>query len=129
MASYQRHLALRTAFSALESEAQTEFTTRLIKGKEMKCWRILKEKKNLDLRNKDGLYLPAGFALKSQGSPCARLVLDPSGNLNGALLKAPNLEEKTSSVLCRIQGMPVLLSADIHEASTHLSLFLIHTSP
>ena len=46
MASYQRHLALRTAFSALESEAQTEFTTRLIKGKEMKCWRILKEKKN-----------------------------------------------------------------------------------
>ena len=84
-----------------------------------------KRKKNLDLRNKDGLYLPAGFALKSQGSPCARLVLDPSGNLNGALLKAPNLEEKTSSVLRRIQGMPVLLSADIHEASTHLSLFLI----
>ena len=58
----------------------------------------------------------AGFVLKSQRLTPARLVLDPSGNLNGALLKSPNLEEKISSVLCRIQNMPVLLSADICEA-------------
>ena len=116
MASYQRHLALKKAFSVLESETQTEFTSRLTKGLEKKYWRILAEKEALDLRNKDGLYLPAGFVLKSQGSTRARLVLDPSGNLNGALPKAPNLEEKISLVLRRIQNTTLLLSADIREA-------------
>ena len=94
MASYQRHIALRKAFSALEYEAQTEFISRLTKGLEKKYWRILKEKKALDLRNKDGLYLSTGFVLKSQGSTCARLVLDPSRNLNGALLKSPKPRRK-----------------------------------
>ena len=67
------------------------------------------------MRNKDGLYLPAGFALINQGTTRARLILDPSGNLNDALLKAPYLEEKISFVLHRIQNMPVLLSADVRE--------------
>ena len=107
MASYQRHQSLRKAFSGLEPEAQAEFTSRLTKGLEKKYWRIFKEKEALDLLNKDGLYLPAGFVFKNQGSTRARLTLDPSGNLNGALLKAPNLEEKISSVLRRIQNMPV----------------------
>ena len=44
MPSYQTHLALRKAFSALEPEAQTEFTRRLTKGLEQKYWRILEEK-------------------------------------------------------------------------------------
>ena len=66
--------------------------------------------------NKDGLYLPAGFVLKNQDSTKARLILDPSGNLNAALLKAPDLEEKIGSVLRRIQAMPILLSADVREA-------------
>ena len=43
-------------------------------------------------------------------------MLDPSSSLNGALLKAPNLEENISSVLRRIQGMPIICSADIQEA-------------
>ena len=94
MASYQRHQSLRKAFSGLEPEAQAEFTSRLTKGLENKYWRILEEKEALDLITKDGLYLPAGFVLKTQGSTHARLILDPSGNLNGALLKSPNLEEK-----------------------------------
>ena len=94
MASYQRHKQLRIAFSGLEVEAQAEFTSRLTKGLEMKYWRILEEKEALDLRNTDGLYLHAGFVLKKSGTTKARLILDPSGNLNGALLKAPNLEEK-----------------------------------
>jgi hypothetical protein len=111
MASYHRHQALRKALSALESEAHTEFTSRLTKGPEKKYWRILEKKEALDLRNKDGLYLSAGFELNSKGSTRARLVLNPSGNLNGVLLKAPNLEEKISSVLQKIQNMPVLLSA------------------
>ena len=80
------------------------------------------------------MYLPAGFVLKNQGSTKARLILDPSGNLNAALLKAPNLEEKIGSVLRRFQNMPILLSADVREAffkikvapaSCHLSLFLM----
>ena len=80
------------------------------------------------------MYLPAGFVLKKSGTTKARLILDPSGSLNGALLKAPNLEEKISSVLRRIQAMPILLSADVREAlfkkkvapaSRHLSLFLM----
>ena len=134
MTSYQRHQSLRKAFSGLEPEAQDKFTSRLTNGLERKYWRILEEKEPIDLRNKDSLYLPAGFALKNQGSTRARFVLDPSGNLNGALLKAPNLEEKISSVLRRIQNMPVLLSADVREAffkirvapaSRHLSLFLM----
>ena len=98
MASYQRHQSLRKAFSGLEPEAQAEFTSRLTKGLEKKYWRILDEKEAL--RNKDSLYLPAGFVLKNQGSTRARLILYPSGNLNGALLKAPNLEEK--SCLCSV---------------------------
>ena len=108
MASYQRHLALRKAVSALESEAEAQFTSRLTKGLTIKYWRIFEEKEALDLRNKDGLYLPAWFVLKSQGLTCVRLVLDLSGSLNSALLKAPNMEEKILSVLRRIQGMPVL---------------------
>ena len=61
MASYQRHQSLRKAFSGLEPEAQAKFTSRLTKGLEKKYWRILEEKESLDLRNKDSLYLPAGF--------------------------------------------------------------------
>ena len=100
----------------------------------MKYWRILEEKEALHLRNTDALYLPAGFVLKKFGTTKARLILDPSGSLNGSLLKAPNLEEKTSSVLRRIRTMPILLSADVKEAffkikvapaSRHLSLFLM----
>ena len=66
--------------------------------------------------------MPAGFVLKSQGSTRARLVLDPSSSLNGALLKAPNLEENISSVLRRIQGMPIICSADICEAYFRLRI-------
>ena len=40
MASYQRHLALRKAFSVLESEAQAQFTSRLTKGLTKKYWKI-----------------------------------------------------------------------------------------
>ena len=86
MASYQRQ-ALRKAFSALEIEAQTEFISRLTKGLEKKILEKFRKKEALDLKNKDGLYLPAGFVSKSQGLTCARLVLDSSGNLNGVLLK------------------------------------------
>ena len=50
----------------------------MTKGLEKKYWRILEEKEALDLRNKDGLFLPTGFVLKSQGLTRARLVLDPS---------------------------------------------------
>ena len=134
MASYQRHQFPRKAFSGLEPEAQAKFTSRLTIGLKRKYWRISEEKQAIDLRNKDGLYLSAGFILKKLGSTRARFVLDSSGNLNGALLKAPNLDEKISSVLRRIQNMPVLLSADVREAffkikvapaSRHLSLFLI----
>ena len=73
MASYQRK-----AFSGLEPEAQTEFTSRLTKGLEKKFWRILEEKEALDSRKQDGLCLPTGFVLKSQGLARARLVLNPS---------------------------------------------------
>jgi hypothetical protein len=133
LASYQRHQSLRKAFSVLELETQAEFTDRLTRGLG-KYWRILPPQEAIDLRNKDGLYLPAGFVLKNQGSTKARLILDPSGNLNAALLKALNLEEKIGSVLRRIQAMPILLSADVREAffkikvapaSHHLSLFLM----
>ena len=116
MASYQRHKQLRIAFSGLEVEAQAEFTSRLTKGLEMKYWRILEEKEALDLRNTDGLYLPAVFVLKRSGTTKARLILDPSNSLNSKLLKTPNLEEKISSVLRKIQNMPILLSADVKEA-------------
>ena len=134
MASYQRHQQLRKAFSSLEVEAQLEFTSRLTKGLKNKYWRVVEEKEALHLRNTDGLYLPAGFVLKKSGTTKARLILDPSGSLNGSLLKAPNLEEKISSVLRRIQVLPILLSADVKEAffkikvapaSRHLSLFLM----
>ena len=66
--------------------------------------------------------MPAGFVLKSQGSTRARLVLDPSSSLNGALLKAPNFEENISSVLRRIKGMPIICSADIQEAYFRLRI-------
>ena len=134
MASYQRHQQLRKAFSSLEVEAQLEFTSRLTKGLENKYWRVVEEKEALHLRNTDGLYLPAGFVLKKSGTTKARLILDPSGSLNRSLLKAPNLEEKISSVLRRIQVLPILLSADVKAAffkikvapaSRHLSLFLM----
>ena len=132
--SYQRQQQLRKAFSGLEVEAQAEFTIRLTKGLKNKCWQILEEKEALHLTNADGLYLPAGFVLKKSGTTKARLILDPSSSLNGSLLKAPNLEEKISSVLRRIQVMPILLSPDVREAffkikvapaSRHLSLFLM----
>ena len=115
LASYQRHQSLRKAFSMLEPETQAEFNDRLTRGLG-KYWRILPPQEAIDLRNKDGLYLPAGFVLKNQGSTKARLILDPSGNLNNALLKAPNLEEKINAVLRRIQAMPIILSADVREA-------------
>ena len=107
---------------------------------ESKYWIILDDQEALELRKnpnpgcQGGHYLPAGFVLKSQGSTRARLVLDPSSSLNGALMKAPNLEETIASFLRRIQGMPVLCIADIREAyfwlrvspaATHLSLFLM----
>ena len=106
----------------------------MTKGLSSGYWQILEEKEALHLRDTDGLYLPARFVLKKSGTTKARLILDPSGSLNGALLKAPNLEEKISSVLRRIQAMPILLSADVREAffkikvapaSRHLSLFLM----
>ena len=107
---------------------QEEFTARLTKGLASNYWKILDEKEALELRNPQGTggnqghYLPAGFVLKSQGSTRARLVLDPSSSLNGALLKAPNLEENISSVLRRIQGMPIIMSADIREAYFRLRI-------
>ena len=106
----------------------------MTKGLAAGYWRILEEKEALHLRDTDGLYLPAGFVLKKAGTTNARLVLDPSGSLNGALLKAPNLEQKIASVLRKIQAMPIILSADVREAffkikvapaSRHLSLFLM----
>ena len=124
----------------LKPATQEEFTGRLTKGLESKYWKILDEKEALELRKlpnpgcQGGHYLPAGFVLKSQGATQARLVLDSSSSLNGAHLKAPNFEETISSVLKTIQGMPVLCSANIHEAyfrlrvlpaSTHLSIFLM----
>ena len=66
MASYQRHQSLRKAFSGLEPETQAEFTNCLTKGLEKKYWRILSKEETKDLRNKDGLYLPAGFVLKTK---------------------------------------------------------------
>ena len=66
MASYQSHQSLRKAFSGLEPEGQAEFTSQLTKGLEKKYWRILEEKEAIDLRNKEGLYLPAGFVLKTK---------------------------------------------------------------
>ena len=66
MASYQSHQSLRKAFSGLEPEGQAEFTSQLTKGLEKKYWRILEEKEAIDLRNKEGLYLPAGFLLKTK---------------------------------------------------------------
>ena len=107
MASNQRHLALR--------KAQTEFTSWLTKGLEKKYWRIFEDKEALDLRNKDGLYLPAGFVLKSQGSTRARLVLDPF-RCEWCTSKSSNPGRKIASVLRRIHGMPVLFSADSPEA-------------
>ena len=83
MVSYQRHLQLRKAFSLLEPQPQEEFTGHLAKGSENKYWRILDEKEALDHRKlpNQGLqgrhYLPASFVLKTHGSTCARLVLDP----------------------------------------------------
>ena len=138
MASYQRHLQLRKSFLGLEVEAQTEFSSRLTKGLKSKYWKILSKEEALHLRNKDGLYLPAGFVLKKSGTTKARLVLDPSGSLNGSLLKAPNLEEKIASVLRRTQAMPILFSADVKEAffkikvaaaSQNKSLFLMDYEP
>ena len=128
------------AFSLLQPAAQEEFSGRLTRGLKTKYWRILEEKEALEFRKlpgpgvEVGHYLLANFVLKSQGSTEARFVLDPSGSLNQSLLKAPNLEETISSVLRRIQGMPILCSADIKEAffrlrvspaSTRLSLFLM----
>ena len=132
--SYQRHKQLRASYGQLPVEAKIEFRDRLTNGLATGYWRILEEKEALHLRDTDGLYLPANFVLKKAGTTKARLVLDPSGSLNGALLKAPNLEQKIASVLRRIQAMPILLSADVKEAffkikvapaSRHLSLFLM----
>ena len=116
------------SFALLEPATQEEFTARLTKGLASNYWKILDESEALDLRNPPkpgghrGHYLPAGFVLKSQGSTWARLVLDPSSSLNGALLKAPNLEENISSVLQWIQVMPIICSADIREAYFHLRI-------
>ena len=138
MASYQRHRQLRKSFLGLEVESQAEFSSRLTKGLKSKYWKILSKEEALHLRNTDGLYLPAGFVLKKSGTTKARLILDPSGSLNGSLLKAPNLEEKIASVLRRIQAMPILFSADVREAffkikvaaaSQHKSLFLMDYEP
>ena len=52
------------------------------------------------------------------------LVLDPSGSLNQALAKAPNLEQHIALVMRRIQATPVLWSCDIAE-----SFFRIKTAP
>ena len=65
---------------------------------------------------KTGHWLPANFALKTQGTTKARLVLDPSGALNQTLAKAPNLEQTISKVMRRIQGTPIIFSMDIKEA-------------
>ena len=116
MQSYQRHKQLRSSYGQLPTEAQIEFRDRLTNGLATGYWRILEENEALHLRDTDGLYLPANFVLKKAGTTKARLVLDPSGSLNGALLKAPNLEQKIASVLRRIQAMPILLSADVKEA-------------
>ena len=134
MQSYQRHKQLRSSYGQLPVETKAEFRDRLTNGLAKGYWRILEENEALHLRDTDGLYLPANFALKKAGTTKARLVLDPSGSLNGALLKAPNLEQKIASVLRRIQATPILLSADVKEAffkikvapaSRHLSLFLM----
>ena len=125
---------MRLNYGQLATEAQVEFRDRLTKGLSSGYWRILEEKEALHLRETDGLYLPAGFVLKRAGTTKARLILDPSGSLNGALLKAPNLEQKIASVLRKCQAMPILLSADVREAffkikvapaSRHLSLCLM----
>ena len=119
---------MRKSFALLEPETQEEFTARLTKGLQSNHGKIPDESEALDLRNPPkpgghtGHYLPAGFVLKSQGSTQARLVLDPSSSLNGALLKAPNLEENISLVLRRIQGMPIIMSADIREAYFRLRI-------
>ena len=133
MQSYQRHKQLRSSYGQLPTEAQIEFRDRLTNGLATGYWRILEEKEASHLRDTDGLYLPASFVLKKAGTTKARLVLDPSGSLNGDL-KAPNLEQKIASVLRKIQAMPILLSADVKEAflkikvapaSRQLSLFLM----
>ena len=116
MQSYHRHKQLRLNYGQLTTEAQVEFRDRLTKGLSSGYWRILEEKEALHLRETDGLYLPAGFVLKRAGTTKARLILDPSGSLNNALLKAPNLEQKIASVLRKCQAMPILLSADVREA-------------
>ena len=62
------------------------------------------------------LYLPANFLLKTQGTPPARLVLNPSGLLNQTLSISPNLEHNISAVMCEIQATPIIFSCDIREA-------------
>ena len=106
----RRHISLRKAFSKLEKPAQEEFTRRLTEGLKKHYWQIVPENKAEQLRRpagpgvKTGHWLPANFALKTQGTTKARLVLDPSGALNQTLAKAPNLEQRISKVMRRIQA-------------------------
>ena len=70
-------------------------------------------------------YLPANFVLKTQGTPQARLVLNPSGLLNQTLSIAPNLEQNISAVMCKIQATPIIFLCDIREAFFRI-LHLVH---
>ena len=124
---YQRHLQLRKAFSQLEKPAQKEFTSRLTLGLKKRYWEIVSIKEAEKIRYKtdtNNYFIPANFVLKTQGTTRARLVLDPSGSLNQALAKAPNLEQNIAQVMRRIQATPVLWSCDIAEA-----FFRIQTAP
>ena len=117
--SYMRHMSLRILFSKLEPEAQQEFTAQLSKGLRLRYWEVVSDKEAQRLRRPPGpevtvgLYLLANFILKTQGSIRACLVLGLSSSLNQILLKAPNLEQKISSVMRKIQGTPILSLMEI----------------
>ena len=108
----KRHETLRNNFSKLTRESRDEFSERLSSGLGNGYWHIAmgKELEELCRPDSGAYFLPSGYVLKpvaSGSSTPIRLVLDPSMMFNTQLLPPVNIENNISSVLRKVQSLPI----------------------
>ena len=115
------HKTLRQNFAQLPFSARIEFEERLSSGVPKGYWDIAMGEELEKLRQpaSGAHFLPSGYVLKPACSGCStrvRLVLDPSLFYNQQLLPPVNIKNSNSSVLCKLQHLPICTTHNIHKA-------------
>ena len=121
------HQTMRNNFAKLTSESRNEFNERLLSGVHKGYWHLVmgEELEKLRQPGSEAHFLPSGYVLKpasSGSSTRVRLVLDPSLVYNQQLLPPVNIENSISSVLRKLQSLPICAVQDIKEAYFRLRL-------